>query len=122
MRTKFVGNWNKFVDLTRIFVDIAGEVVVKNLVVDTAEFFVDSSGKFVDIELEFVGNACRIVDTTRFVDRSLKVVDMRTKFEGIWKKCGDLSRICVDSAGKVVGRNLTVDQDELMEECSGEVV
>ncbi len=66
-----VGN-NKLgvVDLTRIFVDIAGEVVGKNLVVDMAEFFVDSSGRFVDIELEFVGIACRIVDKTRFVDRS----------------------------------------------------
>ena len=61
---------SRFVDLTRIFVDIAGEVVGKNLVVDMAEFFVESSGEVVDIELEFVGNACRIVDKTRFVDRS----------------------------------------------------
>ena len=61
---------SRFVDLSRIFVDIAGEVVGKNLVVDTAEFFVGSSGRFVDIELEFVGNACKVVGKTRFVDRS----------------------------------------------------
>ncbi len=60
MRNKFVGNWKKFVDLTRIFVDIAGEVVGKNLVVDMAEHFVESSGEVVDIEPKLVDTSPKL--------------------------------------------------------------